>query len=233
MANTQDTVYITSITGPTTAGNEVDWELFCARRALALLKKRLGMAKTIELLQPDIEETSANFKKWVAASNGKWKVSRTVIRVVGLKAEEFLAYHHTLAHNPPPALAAEPEHFAFGAVDDRVQVVENLGAHVADIRFLFSQDTDIPPEDLDPKFPQLRQVGSGMIGQEKVAVKAAHQFRNTDDGFEAILQIYFPEATPEEVIEGHRQHLAIEHSNWFFQTAASLGRPYKPLTSVG
>ncbi|MGD0609084.1 MAG: hypothetical protein ABSA53_36585 [Streptosporangiaceae bacterium] len=35
---------------------------------------------------------------------------------------------------------------------------------------------------------------------------------------------YFPAAAPEEFIEGHRQHLAVEFTNWIVSAAESLGR---------
>jgi uncharacterized protein len=230
MTNSQNTVSITSIYGPTSPGTVADWELFFARRALARIKANLGIDKMIELVQPQVNESNENFSKWISESNGKWVVSRTVIQVTGLKAEEFLAYHKTLGNNPPPALNAEPEHYGFRAVDGRIQVVESLGGHVTDIRFLFTDDIDIPAEDIYSDCP-LRQFGYGSVGNEKIAVKSGHQFRNTDEGFEAILQIYFPAAIPEEVVEGHRQHLAVEHVNWFRQTAESLGRTFKPITT--
>jgi hypothetical protein len=43
-------------------------------------------------------------------------------------------------------------------------------------------------------------------------------------GFDALLAIYFPGAAPEEFIEGHRQHLAVEFTNWITTAAESLGR---------
>ena len=52
---------------------------------------------------------------------------------------------------------------------------------------------------------------------------ALHQVRETTDGFDALLAIYFPAAAPEEFIEG-RQHLAVEFTNWIIGAAESLGR---------
>ena len=49
---------------------------------------------------------------------------------------------------------------------------------------------------------------------------ALHQFRKTGSGFDALLVIYFPAAAPEDLIEGHRQHLVVEFTDWI--TAAGL-----------
>ena len=65
---------------------------------------------------------------------------------------------------------------------------------------------------------------------------ALHQFRETTDGFDALLAIYFPAAAPEEFIEGHRQHLAVEFTNWITGAAESLGRTSNspvPLVVIG
>lgn len=37
-----------------------------------------------------------------------------------------------------------------------------------------------------------------------------HQFKPTDTGFEASLAVYWPENTPDEIVEGHCLHLAME-----------------------
>ena len=53
---------------------------------------------------------------------------------------------------------------------------------------------------------------------------ALHQFQETETGFDALLAIYFPAAAPEDLIEGHRQHLAVEFTNWITAAGISHGR---------
>lgn len=42
--------------------------------------------------------------------------------------------------------------------------------------------------------------------------RAYHQIRPTATGFDAILAAYLPSATPTEIINGHKWHLAVEFS---------------------
>ncbi len=53
---------------------------------------------------------------------------------------------------------------------------------------------------------------------------ALHQFRKTGSGFDALLVIYFPAAAPEDLIEGHRQHLVVEFTDWITAAGLSHGR---------
>ena len=54
---------------------------------------------------------------------------------------------------------------------------------------------------------------------------ALHQFRETGAGFDALLVIYFPAAAPDDLVEGHRQHLAVEFTNWITAAGISRRRP--------
>ena len=37
-----------------------------------------------------------------------------------------------------------------------------------------------------------------------------HQLKPTEHGFEAVLAVYWPEHTPDEIVDGHSLHLAME-----------------------
>jgi hypothetical protein len=67
-------------------------------------------------------------------------------------------------------------------------------------------------------------VGTVALANGTTIGHGLHQFREATDGFDALLAIYFPAAAPEEFIEGHRQHLAVEFTNWIVSAAESLGR---------
>ncbi|HXB86086.1 hypothetical protein [Mycobacterium sp.] len=216
-----DTVDVAVVSGPTSPGTVGDWELFFARRALAMLKSRLGREGLLELLKPDLDDSAEHFRAWVAASEGKWRPAQTELRVKGISAAEFLAYFHSAIPDQPRLLAAEPEHFVMTQVDDRLQVVENLGPYITDLRILLTDD-DQAIDDLTADYP-VRMVGNVILPDGTLFAHALHQFRETADGFDVVLGIYFPDAAPAEVIEGHRQHLAVEFTNWIIDAGTSLG----------
>jgi hypothetical protein len=218
----RNTVDVAAVSGPTSPGTVSDWELFFARRALATLKSRLGRDKLLELLKPDIDASAEQLTAWAAASEGKWRPAQTELRVKGISAAEFLAYFHSVMADQSRLLAAHPEHFVLAEVEGGHQVVENLGAHIADFR-IFYTDEDRAVVDLAADYP-VRVAGVVELPDSTLVGHALHQFRETADGFDVLLGIYFPDAAPDEVIEGHRQHLAVEFTNWITDAVASLGR---------
>jgi hypothetical protein len=214
---------ITVASGPTSTGTTADWELFFARRALATLKARLGAEALLELLRPQIDASTATLTEWIESSEGRWQPSVTEMRVTGLSAAEFLAHFETISHDQPRMLAAQPEHFVLRPRGgDTMQVVENLGPHISDLALHFTGEQDAVAE-LSPDHPT-RMVGHAVLPNGEVVAHLLHQFRDTADGFEVLLGIYFPAAAPEAFIEAHRQHLAVEFTNWFHDAGQALGR---------
>jgi hypothetical protein len=121
-------------------------------------------------------------------------------------------------------LAAQPEHFVVtGNADATSDVVENIGPHVCSFKIHFTGE-DSAAGDLLPDYP-IRMVGHAKLADGTVTMHVLHQFRDTAAGFDAHLTIFFPEACPEaEVIEQHRQHLAVEFNNWITAAGSSAQR---------
>ena len=223
MTTTTTALDVTVVSGPTSAGNVTDWELYFARRALTKLKSLLGREGLLELLEPDTSASAGTLAGWAAASDGRWQPALTHLRVAGVGAAEFVAYFHSLEADEPRLLAAEPEHFVLSRLDDgRVQVVENLSHHITDFRITFTSE-DQAIDDLAADYP-LRMVANVTLPDGTLIGHALHQFKETETGFDALLAIYFPAAAPEEFIEGHRQHLAVEFTNWINAAGEALGR---------
>jgi len=222
MTATTETTDITIVSGPTSSGTASDWELFFARRALATLKARLGRQGLLDLLQPDLAASAKTLTACAASSDGQWRPAVTQLHAEGLSAAEFLAYFHSIFDDSPQLVAAHPEHFVLAATDGGHQVVENLGPYITDFRIAYiSEDQTIG--ELVPDYP-IRLAGTVALPDGTLIGHALHQFRDTGTGFDALLVIYFPAAAPEDLIEGHRQHLAVEFTNWITAAGISLGR---------
>ena len=222
MTATTETTDITIVSGPTSPGTASDWELFFARRALATLKARLGRPGLLDLLQPDLAASAKTLTACAASSGGQWRPAVTQLHAEGLSAAEFLAYFHSIFDDSPQLVAAHPEHFVLAATDGGHQVVENLGPYITDFRITYiSEDQTIG--ELVPDYP-IRLAGTVALPDGTLIGHALHQFRDTGTGFDALLVIYFPAAAPDDLIEGHRQHLAVEFTNWITAAGLSLGR---------
>lgn len=208
--------------GPTESGTKDDFELAFARRALALLKARLGRQGLEDLLASDTEAGNAYLREMANRSDGQWKPATTDITVRGLSTAQFLGWFHDNLGDMSAMQAAEPEHFVVTANEDGTSsVVENIGPHVASFTITFTGEEEAAGE-LLPDYP-IRMVGHAQLGDGTVTMRVLHQFKDTDTGLDAHLTIFFPAACPEELFEQHRQHLAVEFGNWL--TAAASATP--------
>lgn len=215
-------VRTTVVSGPTAAGSAADYELFFARRALAKLKSLLGQDGLRELLKADTDANDLRWTEWIAQSNEQFRPAVTELSISGLSAEEFFAYFESIRRDEAKMLAAQPEHFVFDYAPDGFDLIENLGPYIHHHHMHFTTDADAIDELLED-YP-IRMVGHGTQLDGTVSGHILHHFRETDEGFDARLAVYFPTAVPEEIIEGHRQHLAVEFTNWVAAAAATLGR---------
>jgi hypothetical protein len=226
MTTATELIDIAVVAGPTSPGTTADWELFFARRALATLKSRLGQQALLELLEPDTAASARTLKAWANSSDGQWRPALTQLHVHGISAAEFVSYFMSITSEQPELLAAQPEHFVLAEAGDGpshvIRIVENLGRHISDFYITFTGEDQAVAE-LAPDYPT-RMVGTVALADGTTIGHALHQFRETADGFDVLLAIYFPTAAPEEFIEGHRQHLAVEFTNWIVGAAESLGR---------
>ncbi|KAL4801837.1 hypothetical protein BDV18DRAFT_164650 [Aspergillus unguis] len=198
-------------------GSIDQYELKFARRALRRIKERLGLEEMEKLLQPDIQESDEFWRETIAQNTtGEYKPARVQVSFQGISANEFLGwFHNTCSKDISCLLGAQPEHYLV-VVDEqgRQRVIENLGEHVS--RFNIKHEPPTRPwlvKDLDEDFP-IRMSGYGQIESGEIHGYVLHQFRNTTEGFDANLAIYYPATTPDDLFEQHRQHLLVEFRNW-------------------
>jgi uncharacterized protein len=199
--------------GPEEPGTASDFELNFSRRALAKLKARLGQQGVIDLLTPDIEQGNAYFRDCAQRSNGEWTAATITLRIQGVTTARFIEWFHDNLPDQPAMLAAQPEHFVMtsGANGTSV-VVENLGPHICHFTIQFTGEDEAVGE-LLPDYP-IRMVGHSFLEDGTVIGRVLHQFGDIDGGFAARLEIYFPSACSNELIDQHRQHLLVEFTNW-------------------
>jgi hypothetical protein len=89
--------------GPTKVGSVDDYELFFARRALGLIKKRLGLQRILKLLAADIAEGDEFLRNLLAESNSEWIPAATELRVDGLDWAHFGNWMKDHSITKPPS----------------------------------------------------------------------------------------------------------------------------------
>jgi hypothetical protein len=216
------------VSGPTGEGSIDDFELLHARRALARLKSHLGRQGLLDLLADDIAEGDTFLREKVKASDGKFSSGTTVLSIRGLKAAQFVRWLERTFNDEPTLLAAEPEHYVIATnPDTTVTVVENLGPYVCRVllpgygvaaNWSVADDALLP----ESEYP-FRRLADLSLTDGTVVGRVLTQFGDTAEGFDAHLTCYFPVACPDEILQHHCRHFAVEFRNWI--TAAAAAQP--------
>ncbi|MCY0937277.1 hypothetical protein [Streptomyces sp. H34-S4] len=218
-------VTVTLEAGPVGAGSIDDFELFYARRALDRFRTRLGRQGLLDLLSADIEEGNAFLRDSALASDGAFKAGTTVLATRGLTSGEFLPWmEKAFAGDEQPLLEAHPEHYAMAPGAGGFNVVENIGPHVCSF-YMGGWGTDAmawaadAPELLpEAEFPH-KMSSNLFLADGTVVGRALTQFGDTADGFTASLTVYVPATAPQDVLEHHLRHYAVEFRNWIVAAA--------------
>ncbi|MFC8453151.1 hypothetical protein [Kitasatospora sp. NPDC057223] len=226
---TSQPVTVTLASEPAGANSIDDFELFYARRAVARFRARLGRQGLLDLLAADIEEGNAALRESARTSDGGFTGGTTVLATRGLTSGEFLGWMNKAFADESVLLAAHPEHYTITNQEDgTVHVVENVGAHVASFylggwgeeAMTWAADAEeVLPE---AEFPH-KQATNLFLADGTIIGRVLIQFGDTEEGFTSSLSVYLPTTCPEDVLEGHLQHFAIEFRNWITAAAAARG----------
>ncbi len=224
---TSPPVTVTLESGPTGSGSIDDFELFYARRALDRFRTLLGRQGLLDLLAADIEKGNAFLRESARTSDGRFKAGTTALAAKGLTSGAFLAWmDKAFAGDESALLAAHPEHYVMGTDDIGARVVENIGPHVCSF-YMGGWGTDAmawaeDAQELLPESEFPRKMSSNLfLADGTVVGRALIQFGDTAEGFTANLTVYFPVMCPDEVVDHHLRHYAVEFRNWIVAAAAA------------
>ncbi|MFC8231361.1 hypothetical protein [Streptomyces sp. NPDC057287] len=221
------TAAVTLVSGPAGTGSIDDFELFYARRALGRFRARLGRQGLLDLLAADIDEGNAFLRESARASDGGYTGGTTVLSTQGLGAGEFVAWMDKAFADENVLLAAQPEHYLMvGQANGSVHVVENVGPHICSFylgdwaaeAMAWADDAD----ELLPKadFPY-KKATNLFLADGTIVGRVLIQFGETDDGFTSSLTVYLPASCPQDVLDHHLRHFAVEFRNWITAAAAA------------
>ena len=192
-------------------------ELEAARRALSLIKGRLGPKRMLELIREDVEESDRQWEAWAAESNGEWRVNKTDVAVSGLDVDFWLNWLRTNLGNESALFAAHPEHYvwttAFKLDDDAAAndyvLVEPMGTHMWRT-YVFEEEWDGHEAYIDPD--ATRRMCLAFYTRNGVMVgRSIAQYTETDDGFTFQLTAMKPTAVPPDMLPGNAEHGRLEY----------------------
>lgn len=194
------------------------WEVREYKKSMTLLREKLGTEGMRRLLK-DVVAQSMTEQHSKGTADGRVVECSIDVEVKGCKAMEFLAWlGAAFKREDHIALnVTAPEHY-LNDVDENGQVVgiETVGAYGLPQEFhtvaTKPEELGLPAENINVDYP-VKYCGL-MYGPDGTEIhKFRHLMRDTDDGFVMKPTVYFSVDDPQEMIEGHKWHLACEFTN--------------------
>lgn len=203
------------------------FELFSARRALALVKHNLGRERLLELLHKEIEAGNAFLRAQVQISVGQQVTGTTTLRAHGITAPQFGGWLAGAFGREDVLLAAHPEHYSIHQAPGRdVTIVETLGEHVCSF--------SMRPWDASVSTPPTASAAAGGPGNARsshmvledgtVVGSVSTALDDEADGLTARLSVALP-STCGALVEQHLEHFAVEFRNWILRAAEEQNTP--------
>ncbi|BDZ47879.1 hypothetical protein GCM10025867_01200 [Frondihabitans sucicola] len=199
------------------------FELFSARRALALLKTTLGRERLLDLLGDEIRAGDDFLRDHLARSGGQETTGVTVVRAHGITAAQYTEWLSRAFGRLDVMLAAHPEHYSIHAEKGRVNIVETLGDKVCSF-YMGGWDESVIEDaaTAGPQEPPTDRRSRLALEDGTVVGWISNEFEDEEDGFSVRLTVTLPATCAPDVIEQHLQHFAVEYRNWILGAAAEL-----------
>lgn len=202
------------------AGEDTDatidgFELFSARRALELLKRKLGRERLLDLLHEEIDAGDAFLRDHLERSGGAEAFGTTTLRAHGITAAEFGAWLGAAFARDDVMLAGHPEHYSIHAEPGQlVNIVETLDDQVCSF-FMRPWDDSVTVEQGLP----VERRSHMLLADGTVVGSIGNVSEEGPDGFTARLSVTLPATCAPEVIEQHLEHFAVEFRTWILRAA--------------
>lgn len=201
------------------------FELFSARRALSLLKHKLGRERLLELLDEEIKTGNAFLRAQVQRSAGREMTGTTVLRAHGISAAQFTGWLSCAFGREDVMLAGHPEHYSIHqAPGHDVNIVETLGEYVCSF-FMRPWDASVVTSGAAPSpggKPVSVRSSHIVLDDGTVVGSVSTAFDEEVDGLRARLSVTLP-STCGALVEQHLEHFAVEFRTWILLAATEQG----------
>jgi hypothetical protein len=201
------------------------WELEASRRALGNLRTLLYGQPMLDLIGEQLDEHDKVFRGYWEASDDQWSECHVTLQASGITLGQALP-----AIAESMAAMGEGVDGGFDAKRDAVEsvifpihpehysVMEGLGGietmgGIPCRNMLFR----VPPEDVPDWIAQLKDPSYAVsnVGRSELVDGTPHtwtlqQMKDTADGVEFDLRVWYPAACPPAYVEEHAQHFPIE-----------------------
>jgi hypothetical protein len=201
------------------------FELFSARRALRLLKSKLGREHLLELLSDEIIAGDAFLRDHLDRSGGEEATGTTTLLAHGITAAQFTGWLGRAFAREDVMLAGHPEHYSIHAdPGSNVNIVETLGEYVCSF-FMRPYDDSIIADPGQPKDQPAGRRSDMLLQDGTVVGSIVNAFDEAPGGFTATLSVTLPATCAPDVVQQHLEHFAVEFRTWILRAAAELPLP--------
>lgn len=155
------------------------------------------------------------WKELAFSQDKPMKVSHCDMHVEGVSLQEFMGIMQAMQQDEKVGLSAHPEHFQAIFNENDIIGIEPFGMYGTPtlVNVAVVKEDELGPAilaDKDESYP-MSMVGKALLIDDKTDVNMPyHQFKPTENGFDAKLAVYWPEGVVNEIVEGHSLHLATE-----------------------
>ncbi|HWR23275.1 MAG TPA: hypothetical protein VN366_07325 [Feifaniaceae bacterium] len=184
-----------------------------AARLTLKTKVEQGTDRLLALYKDEIAQTDKMWKDIVSnyKDGDPYLPCVTRMKVTGVTMDDLGEGLMLAMAGDDSSLAANPEHYGHVLTDTVPSGFEGMGMFGGPnlMRIMFAPDIQIPIEidaDYLPFTIGYSQLGDGT----DMHTLAAHYIKDTCDGIEMLLTVFFPQGTPQELVDGHKIHLASE-----------------------
>jgi hypothetical protein len=191
-------------------------ELTSARRALRLLKSKLGRDRLLELLKDEIAEADVFMHQALQRSAGQQATGTVKLRAHGISAAAFGRWLGTAFDREDVMLAAHPEHYVVHNVPGRPHIVETLGEYVCSFFMVGWKESEQPTSEgaaTEGRRSSLTLADGTVFGWVSTL------FEEVPDGFIATLTVTLPSSCAPELVDEHLEHFAVEFHSWILAAA--------------
>lgn len=217
-----------------------DWRLQRTKKVFKVLKRKPNNQMNIDEVTKELTEVKLQYSyesmykllktklklstfamKVAATLSTKRKFAITEISIDGISASKISQGIDSLMlekslENDKVNLASCPDHYVLRPTStNELEVIETCGNAPLPFQFfiVYGDETGVQTErDLSYAY---QSAGIARLKDGTLMGGVRHQFKDTENGFEAKLVVEFPSLCPTFIVKAHQMHLASEFSYWF------------------
>ena len=206
-----------------TGNQTVDkFEHKAAMRTAMNLRTLLYEDAMLKLVAPQLEKSYSVNKKYCDDSNGEFNYGHLVLEVSGLNVQEFMGTLRAVyavnegSDDEKGKKAAElffashPEHYASSG--GCIELMGGLPTFTKPVPMPIEQAPDFVKKFEDESF-SVRTAGQGPLKDDTPFTYVLQQYKDISNGMTADLYIWYPSACPDNYVEEHIEHYAVEFRN--------------------